>query len=333
MMAKICPHGTTGRADYFGSAVNRAARLLCAAQAGQVLVEEHVLDSVITDWRGDGGKPKSCPWVKGLADASIGPGRAVGKHKLQIDVGHASAARPGGKSLSMDGSAELHSRSKSVPLNEIRRQALTGRLAVPTGQFDFRVPSPESASSRESSDNGEAYAEEAYCSPFASHSPLAVSNCHMLKFLGESGKLEGRKESGVLRSNAYRSLASRNLSRARESSRHLLRSAGNSLDPNFQAVTNSTALSPPQDSQIPSASHKVAWFDGLHKQIAKQEELATSGVLYFHVVFNGQAGVCFCMFVVSYTAACNSKIRPCFLTATVCCCFCMSISTCLCRDT
>jgi len=85
-MAKICPHGTTGRADYFGSAVNRAARLLCAAQAGQVLVEEHVLDSVITDWRGDGGKPKSCPWVKGLADASIGPGRSVGKHKLQIDV-------------------------------------------------------------------------------------------------------------------------------------------------------------------------------------------------------------------------------------------------------
>ena len=37
-MAKICPHTSTGRADYFGPAVNRAARLLCAAKGGQVLV-------------------------------------------------------------------------------------------------------------------------------------------------------------------------------------------------------------------------------------------------------------------------------------------------------
>ena len=37
-MAKICPHTSTGRADYFGPAVNRAARLLCAAKAGQILV-------------------------------------------------------------------------------------------------------------------------------------------------------------------------------------------------------------------------------------------------------------------------------------------------------
>ena len=37
-MAKICPHTSTGRADYFGPAVNRAARLLCAAKGGQILV-------------------------------------------------------------------------------------------------------------------------------------------------------------------------------------------------------------------------------------------------------------------------------------------------------
>ncbi|KAA6421082.1 MAG: serine threonine kinase [Trebouxia sp. A1-2] len=285
MMAKICPHGTTGRADYFGSAVNRAARLLCAAQAGQVLVEEHVMDSVITDWRGDGGKPKSCPWVKGLAsaDASIGPIRSTGKRKLHIDVGKASAGRPGGKSRSLDEPVELHSRSKSMPLNEIRRQTLTGRLFVPTERFMFRAQSPESVSSRESSDTGEEQAEEAYCSPYASHSPLAVNNCHMLNFLGKLGRVEGRKESGVLRSNAYRSLASRNLTRAVESSRHLLRSAGNSLDPNFQAVTNPTAVSSPQDSQIPSASHKVAWFDGLNTEIAKQEEVTASGIKAKHV--------------------------------------------------
>lgn len=284
-MAKICPHGTTGRADYFGTAVNRAARLLCAAQAGQVLVEEHVMDSVITDWRDDGGKPKSCPWVKGLAsaDASIGPGRSIGKRKLQIDVGPASHVRPGGKSLSSDEPAELHNRSKSMPMHEIRRQTLTGRLAVPTDKFFFRAPPPESASSRASFDSGEAQVEEAYCSPYASHSPLAVNNCHMLKFLGELGRLEGRKESGVLRSNAYRSMTSKNLSRAKESSRHLLRSAGNSLDPNFQAATSSTAFSSFQDSQIPSASHRVAWVDGLNAQIAKQEEIPASGASHNYV--------------------------------------------------
>ena len=35
-MAKVCPHTTTGRADYFGMAVNRAARFMSAARAGQV---------------------------------------------------------------------------------------------------------------------------------------------------------------------------------------------------------------------------------------------------------------------------------------------------------
>lgn len=240
------------------------------------------MDSVITDWRDDGGKPRSCPWVKGLASAD-GPGCSIGKRKLQIDVGNASHVRPGGKSLSLDEPAELHSRAKSMPMNEFRRQTLTGRLFVPLNNFTFKAPSPESASSRASSDNGEAQVEEAYCSPYASHSPLAVNNCHMLKFLGELGRLEGRKESGVLRSNAYRSLASRNLTRAKESSRHLLNSAGNSLDPNFQADTNSTAVSSPRDSQIPSASHKVAWFDGVNTLIAKQEEVPASGASHIYV--------------------------------------------------
>lgn len=35
-MNKIVPHSTAGRADYFGPAVNRAARVLAAAQEGQV---------------------------------------------------------------------------------------------------------------------------------------------------------------------------------------------------------------------------------------------------------------------------------------------------------
>lgn len=32
----VVPHATTGRADYFGALVNRAARLMAGAKAGQV---------------------------------------------------------------------------------------------------------------------------------------------------------------------------------------------------------------------------------------------------------------------------------------------------------
>ena len=45
-MAKVCPHTVTGRADYFGSTVNRSARLLAGAQAGQV-IPPSLQDSVV----------------------------------------------------------------------------------------------------------------------------------------------------------------------------------------------------------------------------------------------------------------------------------------------
>ncbi|KAK9842884.1 hypothetical protein WJX74_003872 [Apatococcus lobatus] len=45
-ITKICPHSTTGRADYFGTTVNRASRFLCAAQPGQVLVQTELAHDV-----------------------------------------------------------------------------------------------------------------------------------------------------------------------------------------------------------------------------------------------------------------------------------------------
>ncbi|KAK9840224.1 hypothetical protein WJX74_005856 [Apatococcus lobatus] len=68
-MIKMCPHKATGRADYFGQAVNRAARLREAAPPGQaslctcpehecvptrnlpqIVVEESVLKSLMAQW-------------------------------------------------------------------------------------------------------------------------------------------------------------------------------------------------------------------------------------------------------------------------------------------
>lgn len=248
------------------------------------------MDGVITDWRGDGGNPKSCPWVKGLSDASKGQSRMSGMPKLHSAVDDAAVsllpARPGGKSLSLDMPAEMRTRSKSTPLHELQRWRLTkldAGLHTPgaLSNINSEVPSSaSSASSREPSSNGEVQQEDAYCTPFASHSPLAVSNCHMLKFLTESGKVEGRKESGVLRSNAYRASTSMRVPQAAESSRHLLLSAGNNLDANIEpAVASSPSSHPDSPAKViqTATPHKVAWFDGITNQIAKQEQLAVAG--------------------------------------------------------
>ena len=68
-LEKIWPHSSTGRADYFGSTVNRAARLLCAAKPGQILAEAPVMDAVLKQWLGissqsslHGANGKSATW-------------------------------------------------------------------------------------------------------------------------------------------------------------------------------------------------------------------------------------------------------------------------------
>ena len=62
VLEKVCPHSSTGRADYFGSTVNRAARLLLAAKPGQILVEAPAMDKVLQEWAGDApGSPQTSP--------------------------------------------------------------------------------------------------------------------------------------------------------------------------------------------------------------------------------------------------------------------------------
>eukprot|EP01025_Chloroclados_australasicus_P000524 TRINITY_DN10251_c1_g1_i12.p1 TRINITY_DN10251_c1_g1~~TRINITY_DN10251_c1_g1_i12.p1 ORF type:complete len:527 (-),score=50.69 TRINITY_DN10251_c1_g1_i12:1008-2588(-) len=48
---QIMPHTTTGRADYFGPLVNRAARFCHAgAHGGQIVLTRQMMQSVLTDW-------------------------------------------------------------------------------------------------------------------------------------------------------------------------------------------------------------------------------------------------------------------------------------------
>lgn len=47
----VVPHATTGRADYFGTLVNRAARLMAGAQGGQVLLDSGAAARLVAEWR------------------------------------------------------------------------------------------------------------------------------------------------------------------------------------------------------------------------------------------------------------------------------------------
>ncbi|KAF8064653.1 CYR1 [Scenedesmus sp. PABB004] len=115
-MDRVLPHGTSGRADFLGPPANRAARLMGAAQGGQVLVEHGIMQSVLAEWReleaakaatvaaaaatgGAGGKAPPPPAASGgAALASPRPGARDGLL--------ASLPRGGGRSTRR-GTAEL----------------------------------------------------------------------------------------------------------------------------------------------------------------------------------------------------------------------------------
>lgn len=46
-ITRIIPHRATGRADYFGPPVNRAARFLAASAPGQILAERSLVEEVL----------------------------------------------------------------------------------------------------------------------------------------------------------------------------------------------------------------------------------------------------------------------------------------------
>ncbi|GLI59319.1 hypothetical protein VaNZ11_001174 [Volvox africanus] len=57
----VVPHATTGRADYFGALVNRAARLMAGAKAGQTLLDKPAGIEVLKEWRQMAAKLAASP--------------------------------------------------------------------------------------------------------------------------------------------------------------------------------------------------------------------------------------------------------------------------------
>jgi class 3 adenylate cyclase len=52
---EVTPHGSTGRADYFGTFVNRCARMMVGAQGGQVIGPAEVMQTAVQAWTFLGG--------------------------------------------------------------------------------------------------------------------------------------------------------------------------------------------------------------------------------------------------------------------------------------
>ena len=270
-MMKICPHTSTGRADYFGTTVNKAARLLYAANAGQILVEAPVMEEVLKQWNGDAfnlapvhpGSSKG-PSFNTMSKTGATRGAAAieaGNLVLPdltdtIDDSLSGTPRiksapqlslleqplPDSNETAADGvGVQLRSEDEPVPqysyplqLSQAgrneggstrgwtpraphagMRSSVAGGKASKQPAVSFALQpkerrlerKPSAAFLPRRSTEGVSYEDPeleqldilgSCCAPYAADSPLAVSNCHMLKFLAASGIMQGRKEDIVV---------------------------------------------------------------------------------------------------------------------------------------
>lgn len=259
-MAKVCPHTSTGRADYFGTTVNRAARLHVAAKPGQILVEAPVMDTVLQQWRRGAfgsnssarpGVPASLGTTKGAAllqaggmvipdivveDAdelvmspriksapqllrssseiqrtteSPGDPSCSGSSLQHVDSGIAVTAGAAlDRQTSQAGQKSWFARPpgalRTMPSSSrISRQGVTFAPAAAADRASTglsKMLGPRRSTEGVSYDDtelDELEATDATCQPVAASSALTVGNCHMLKFLGQYGRQQGRRESVI----------------------------------------------------------------------------------------------------------------------------------------
>ena len=250
-LTKVCPHVSTGRADYFGPLVNKTSRLLSAAKPGQILVEAPTMELVLQQWRGerssldrrgqdftaagaartkgaallqagmiaipdvtDAGELSPSPRIKSapqldrtlshqssLYDTGDGTGRGMQRMDSGIEPASAALGRQ---------SSVAKQKGWAVPHSVVRTPAANNRASKPSVTFasGHSNDRPTSGMSKmfpqRRPSEGVTYTDaeleeleelDATCQPVAASSPLAVSNCHMLKFLAQYGRQQGRRES------------------------------------------------------------------------------------------------------------------------------------------
>ena len=218
-----------------GSAVNRAARLLCPAKPGQILAEAPVMESVLMQWlsagrqmpldtvkaRGsaflDSGAPFS-PAASPDASVNMSRNKSAPNVMLRLKSGKAELQRLSSNAAVASDSMEAGSLSHTMLLPTLQTPPGMGRTVSKQGvhfaagvaqasKSPMGLPWGGKAPPRKSVD-GVDYdddeletpeASESCCQPFAADSPLAVSNCHMLQFLADLDPQHARRDAGLVK--------------------------------------------------------------------------------------------------------------------------------------
>ncbi|KAL3134261.1 hypothetical protein ABBQ38_006525 [Trebouxia sp. C0009 RCD-2024] len=117
ILEKVCPHNSTGRADYFGSTVNRAARLLCAAKPGQILAEAPVMEAVLKEGM---GADSASMLLKTKSSALSQSGEVS---SFAVNTGNTSDTPPSPKPMAQTGSSS--DRSMTADAEQVSNGTVT----------------------------------------------------------------------------------------------------------------------------------------------------------------------------------------------------------------
>jgi hypothetical protein len=150
--SSVVPHGTTGRTDYFGTIVNRSARMMAGAQGGQILGATEHIEEALHQWREisrgcDTPQPPSCS----LSDDSLSSSERHASAGSEVEVVY----------LQKTGSVESHDSVSlklppDTPLNACQRRRVgfvrVEKADEPVVSLMLDLPSAESRHGEEAMD-------------------------------------------------------------------------------------------------------------------------------------------------------------------------------------
>ncbi|GIL71229.1 hypothetical protein Vretifemale_1714 [Volvox reticuliferus] len=131
----VVPHATTGRADYFGALVNRAARLMAGAKAGQTLLDKPAGIEVLKEWRQMAAKlaksPLSSPCrpdgAKARGDEALSPRLPNMRRRTGAE------STPTSRSIGAAGIRTMPGGVPAAPMVSVTSTSGPARVALATG--------------------------------------------------------------------------------------------------------------------------------------------------------------------------------------------------------